>query len=136
MKTGFIMVASVALFIGDALAKPPGCPCSPCACGSCSCGGGGRHHDRTRVGAGVNIDLSGLGRRKAEADPFAVPVESSSTSQGGEKRARSASQGEEKKIGKKAKESGPGNLFAGIQLTGRQAKDVTAESTTKAVSKP
>jgi hypothetical protein len=78
----------------------------------------------------VNIDLSGLGRRKAEADPFAVPVESSSSSQG-EKRSRSASKSEEKKTVKTAKESTSGNLFASVQLTGEHAKDVKAGPGTK-----
>jgi hypothetical protein len=84
----------------------------------------------------VNIDLSGLGRRRTEADPFAVPTESSSTSQGEERKTRFTSQGEEKKTRKKAKESGSGNLFASVQLTGEQAKDVKAGPATKTVSKP
>lgn len=84
----------------------------------------------------MNIDLSGLGRRKAEADPFAVPNESLSTSQGEERKPRSTSQGQEKKSTKKAKESGSGNLFANVQLTGGQAKDVKAGPATKTVSKP
>lgn len=65
-----------------------------------------------RVGVGVNVDLGGVGRRKAEADPFAVPVESSTTSRS-----------EGKKAKKPVKESGSGNTFAHIQLTGEKAKD-------------
>lgn len=76
----------------------------------------------------MSVDLSGVGRRKAEADPFAVPVESSSTS----------SRSEGKKTAKKpAKEStSSGNAFTNIKLTGEKAKDVKVADATQAVSRP
>jgi hypothetical protein len=121
MKIHLILITVVALFIGDVSAKPAGCPCSPCTCSPCSCGGGGgKHHDHARVGVGATVDLSGVGRRKAEADPFAVSSESSTTSRT-----------EEKKAKKQPKESSSGNAFSGIQLTGEKAKTVTIADTNK-----
>ena len=70
--------------------------------------------------------MGGVGRRKAEADPFAVPSEASSTS----------SRSEEKKTKKPARESGSGNAFANIKLTGENAKDIKLADAAKAVSKP
>ena len=67
-----------------------------------------------------------MGRRRAEADPFAVPIESSSTS----------SRSEGKKTKKPAEESGSGNAFANIKLTGQDAKDIKLADASKGVSKP
>lgn len=130
MKIGFIIVASVALFIGDALAKTASCPCSPCTCSPCSCGGsgkGGDKHNRARVGLGVNVDLSGVGHRQTEADPFAVSG-GSATSETHEK----------SKTKKKETSVVKDNPFTGVKLTGNQAKEVTAlsNSPTTAGSKP
>ena len=66
--------------------------------------------------------MSGVGRRKAEADPFA---DSSSTSRT-----------EEKKGKKPPKESSSGNAFSSIQLTGEKAKDVKVADASTIVSKP
>src|SRR5689334_16335065 len=78
------LAAAVALWLqgGSLLAKPAGCPCSPCSCGSCHCGGGGGgggskskgggghhdhhghhddHHHDGGVGVGLSVDLGGVG---------------------------------------------------------------------------
>jgi hypothetical protein len=120
-----LICAGFFVFAGAAPANPSGCSCSPCTCSPCHCGGS-HHRDRARVGVGVGVDLGGVGRRRAEADPFAVPIESSSTS----------SRNEGKKTKKPAKESGAGNAFANIKLTGPDAKDTKLADASKGVSKP
>jgi hypothetical protein len=117
-------IASFFFFTGDILAKPAGCPCSPCTCSPCTCGG---HHDHARIGAAVNVDLSGVGRRQSEADPFAVSS-GSTTSETHEK----------SKTKKKETSVVKGNPFTGVKLTGSQAKELDAlsNSPTTAVSKP
>lgn len=116
MKLAIAFLTVVTLFAGEvviqiAKASPA---CSVCGSSPCTCGGG-KSRDRARVGVGVNVDLSGVGRRKAEADPFAVPANSSSNS----------SQSETRKTRKPSQEStSSGNAFADIKLTGPQSKDV------------
>jgi hypothetical protein len=120
MKTVLISFAVVVLFIGDAIAKPAGCPCSPCSCSPCSCGG---HHDRARVGVGVNVDLGGVGRRRTEADPFAVSGGSA------------ISETHEKSKTKKKEASGTkDNPFTDVKLTGNQAKEVAASANSSTTS--
>ena len=107
------------------------CPCSPCKCSPCTCGGSGSksksggggkhhgdhhgHHDHgggSSVGVGVSVDLSGVGHRTREADPFAA---------GGND--KPVAHTEEKRTTKhKEKEPTTGN-FDEIKLTGRDAKD-------------
>ena len=118
-----MFLASAAFLIGDALAKPAGCPCSPCTCSPCTCGGG--HHDHARVGAAVNVDLGGVGRRRTEADPFAVSGGSA------------ISETHEKSKTKKKEASGTrDNPFTDVKLTGNQAKEVAASANSSTASKP
>jgi hypothetical protein len=124
MKIAAIFITIGSLLIGNVLASPPGCPCSPCTCSPCHCGGG--HHEHARFGVGASVDLGGVGHRQREADPFAVPSESSST----------ASRSEAKKTKKPAKESSSGNAFANVKLTGPDAKDIKLADAAKGVSKP
>lgn len=71
-------------------------------------GGGG-----VGVGVGANIDLGGIGQRRPEADPFAVPAE----------RQPVAARTEEKpKTPKKPREVAKTDPFSSVQLTGPQAK--------------
>src|SRR5256885_8167454 len=86
MNTRFLIVsgaiaAAFCVSVPSAPAKTAGCPCSPCKCSPCTCGGGGKsssggkHHDHgggASVGVGVDVDLSGVGHRTREADPFAA----------------------------------------------------------------
>jgi hypothetical protein len=110
-----IFITTFVFFAGNALAKPAGCSCSPCTCSPCTCGGG--HHDRARVGVGVNVDLGGVGHRKTEADPFAVSGGSTTA------------QTHEKSKTKKKEASGTkDNPFTDVKLTGNQAKDVAASA--------
>ena len=101
MRALFLSVAiaaSTLLFQGETFARTASCPCGVCTCAPCTCGGGSvgkttkstpsktsksesYHKDRERheghgshagVGVGANIDLGGIGHRRAEPDPFAV----------------------------------------------------------------
>jgi len=72
-------------------------------------GGGG-----VGIGVGATIDLSGIGQRRAEADPFAVPAASQPVTARTEEKLPRA---------KKPKETANANPFAGVQLTGEQAKE-------------
>jgi len=66
------------------------------------------------VGVGIDVDLGGIGQRRAEADPFAVPAE----------RQPVIARTEEKpKTPKKPREVAKTDPFAGVQLTGEQAKE-------------
>jgi hypothetical protein len=68
------------------------------------------------VGVGATIDLSGIGQRRPEADPFAVPAGPQPV----------ATRTEEKpKTPKKTREPAKTDPFAGVQLTGAQAKAET-----------
>jgi hypothetical protein len=82
-------------------------------------GNGGPSHDGARagVGVGVNVDLGGIGQRRAEADPFAISG-GISTSQTQEKPEKPKT----KKTGHEVAKSDP---FANVELTGAQAKDQT-----------
>ena len=66
------------------------------------------------VGVGVDVDLGGIGQRRAEPDPFAVPAERQPVI------ARTA---EKPKTPKKPREVAKTDPFAGVQLTGEQAKE-------------
>ena len=70
-------------------------------------GGGG-----AGVGIGATVDLSGIGQRRAEPDPFAVPAQHQPAT----------GRTEEKPAGKKPHEAAKTDPFAGVQLTGEQAK--------------
>jgi hypothetical protein len=125
MKIAAVFVTIGSLLIGDVLAKPAGCPCSPCSCSPCHCGGGGgkHHHDHARVGVGATVDLSGVGRRKAEADPFAVSG-GSAISETHEK----------SKTKKKETSSTKDNPFTDVKLTGNQAKEVAGSANSSTTS--
>jgi hypothetical protein len=65
------------------------------------------------VGVGANIDLGGIGQRRPEADPFAVPAGPQPVT---------ARTEEKPKTPKKPREVAKTDPFAGVQLTGPQAK--------------
>lgn len=86
----YAIAAALCVLTPSAQSKTAGCPCSPCKCSPCTCGGGGskssggkggKHHDDhhghhdhgggSSVGVGVSVDLTGVGHRTPEADPFA-----------------------------------------------------------------
>ena len=79
-------------------------------------GYGGHSHSGAGVGVGVgaNIDLGGIGQRRPEADPFAVPAAP---------RPVTARTEEKPKIPKKPREIAKTDPFADVQLTGEQAKE-------------
>ena len=121
----FLLVGSVAIiFSSNASAA---CPCHPCKCSPCTCGGssggskgGGKHHGKghdhgggSSVGVGVSVDLSGVGHRTREADPFAVGG-------GGDK---PVTHTEEKRTTKKKEREPTTTGFDEIKLTGQEAKD-------------
>ena len=66
------------------------------------------------VGVGVDVDLGGIGQRRAEPDPFAVPAE---------RQPVTAHTAEKPKTPKKPREVAKTDPFAGVQLTGEQAKE-------------
>lgn len=66
------------------------------------------------VGVGANIDLGGIGQRRPEADPFAVPAAPQPVM---------ARTEEKPKTPKKPHETTKTNPFADVQLTGEQAKE-------------
>src|SRR6202011_6227499 len=117
------------LIVGYAFGKPAGCPCSPCTCSPCHCGGGGgksgsKHHgkdrehgDRASVGVGANVDLGGIGHRKAEADPFAVS--------GGGSTSTASHTREKTKTKRRDHDAVEINPFTDVNLTGAQAKGDT-----------
>jgi len=72
----------------------------------------GHSHGGGGVGVSANIDLSGIGHRTAEPDPFAV---------GGGSQPVSHTQ-EKPKTPKKPHTTGPSDPFSDVHLTGRQAK--------------
>jgi hypothetical protein len=74
----------------------------------------GGSHGGVEVGIGATIDLGGIGQRRAEPDPFAVPAE----------RQPVIARTEEKpKTPKKPREVAKTDPFAGVQLTGERAKE-------------
>src|SRR5438270_1901665 len=119
-------LASLAL-AGSSFAKTAGCPCSPCKCAPCTCGGGGsksggggKHHDKEHgghhdhgggVSVGGTLDLSGVGHRSAEPDPFAAG--------GGEK---PVAHTEEKRVTKHKEHEPTTTSFDDIKLTGVEGK--------------
>jgi hypothetical protein len=72
-------------------------------------GGGG-----VGVDIGATIDLGGIGQRRAEPDPFAVPAGPQPVAARTEEKPPAA---------KKPREVAKTNPFAGVQLTGEQAKE-------------
>ena len=66
------------------------------------------------VGVGATIDLGGIGQRRAEPDPFAVPAERQPVTARTEEKPPPA---------KKPREAAKTDPFAGVQLTGEQAKE-------------
>ena|ERR1700730_8835123 len=65
------------------------------------------------VGVGVNVDLGGIGQRRPEADPFAVPAGPQPVTARTEERPPPV---------KKPRKVATSDPFAGVQLTGPQAK--------------
>lgn len=82
--------------------------------------GGKQHgHGRSRgggvgFGVGATIDLGGIGQRRAEPDPFAVPASPQPVT---------ARTQEKPPTAKKPREVAKTDPFAGVQLTGEQAKE-------------
>lgn len=141
MKTRGLLLASaiagtLCISPPSAFTKTAGCPCSPCKCAPCTCGGGGKsssggggkhadhhggdhhgdHHGHdggSSVGVGVSVDLSGVGHRTREADPFA-------TGGGNDK---PVAHTEEKRTTKHKEKEPTTNSFDEIKLTGENAKD-------------
>jgi hypothetical protein len=125
MKTRVIvasfLAANALLFsISSAVAKTASCPCSPCKCSPCTCGGGGskggKHHDKehghgSSVSVGGTVDLSGIGHRTAEPDPFATG--------GGDKPVVHT---EEKRTTKHRDKEPTSSTFDEIKLTGIEGK--------------
>ena len=138
MKATILSVAAASLLIvGNAFAKTASCPCSPCKCSPCTCGGGGSkssggksaksdshpgeregdhhrdHHGHgdSSVGVGGTVDLSGIGHRNTEPDPFAVG--------GGEK---PPAHTEEKRTTKRKEHEPASPTFDDIKLTGKEGK--------------
>jgi hypothetical protein len=119
-----VVIASVAL-VGSSFAKTAGCPCSPCKCAPCTCGGGGsksggggKHHDKEHGGhhehgggVGGTVDLSGVGHRNAEPDPFAA---------GGSE--KPVAHSEEKRTAKHKDHEPKTSTFDDIKLTGVEGK--------------
>jgi hypothetical protein len=132
MRVFVALFASVLIFCcEDARAKTAACPCSPCKCSPCTCGGGkggggkgdkhhkdkeGHGHDRVGVGVGANVDLSGVGQRKPEADPFAVSGGGSTNTPRTQEKHKPRAQ---------EREVPPANPFSDVQLTGQEAKGET-----------
>lgn len=131
MKTRILIVlmsVSAALIftsIGTSFAKTASCPCSPCKCSPCTCGGGGGkgdkqhdkegHHEHTGgVGASVNVDLGGVGQRRAESDPFAVAGGGSSNTSHTQEKHRTKT---------RAHDVATTDPFNDIHLTGQPAKE-------------
>jgi hypothetical protein len=72
-------------------------------------GGGG-----VGVGVGVNVDLGGIGQRRPEADPFAVPAGPQPVAARAEQKLKAPK--------KKTKEVATADPFSHVELTGPQAK--------------
>lgn len=81
--------------------------------------GRGGHHGYSHggggvgVGIGANVDLSDVGQRRAEPDPFAVPAAPQPVTARTQEKAPPA---------KKPREVAKTNPFTNVQLTGPQAK--------------
>src|SRR5437868_4468591 len=119
----FSFIAAGFLFASNAFS----CPCHPCKCSPCTCGGmgsksgGGKHHGDhhhghdhgggASVGVGADVDLSSVGHRTREADPFA---------NGGND--KPVAHTEEKRTTKKKEREPTPTSFDEIALTGDEAK--------------
>jgi hypothetical protein len=66
------------------------------------------------VGVGVNVDLGGIGQRRPEADPFAVPA--------GPQPVAARTEQKPKAPKKKPKEVATSDPFSHVEVTGPQAK--------------
>ncbi len=79
-------------------------------------GNGGHSHGGTGVGVGVgvNVDLGGIGQRRPEADPFAVPAGPQPVAARAEQKLKAPK--------KKTKEVATADPFSHVELTGPQAK--------------
>jgi hypothetical protein len=79
-------------------------------------GNGGHSHSGAGVGVGVgvNVDLGGIGQRRPEADPFAVPAGTQPVAARAEQKPKAPK--------KKAKEVATTDPFSHVELTGPQAK--------------
>jgi len=88
------------------------------------------HSDHVGASVGANIDLGGIGHRRAEADPFAVPHEPVRTAQTEEKVGKPKTKPKEESVTTT-------EAFANVQLTGGQAKATeAANSSAGCESKP
>ena len=67
------------------------------------------------VGVGIDVDLGGIGQRRAEPDPFAVPARPQPVAARTEQKPKA--------LKKKPKEVAKTDPFADVQLTGEQAKE-------------
>jgi Arc/MetJ-type ribon-helix-helix transcriptional regulator len=76
--------------------------------------GHGGHSSHTEVGVGVDIDLSGIGQRRLEPNPFAVS---------GPPAPRTQARTEKPKTKEKQHEITTPNPFANVALTGPEAKE-------------
>jgi hypothetical protein len=73
-----------------------------------------RHSSHTEVGIGVSVDLGGIGQRRPEADPFAIPA--------GPQPVAAHTEQKPKAPGKKPTEVATSNPFSHVELTGPRAK--------------
>jgi hypothetical protein len=72
------------------------------------------HSSHTEVGIGANVDLGGIGQRRPEADPFAIPT--------GRQPVAAHTEQKPKAPGKKPTEVATSNPFSHVELTGPRAK--------------
>jgi hypothetical protein len=139
-----VLVCEGQLFAKTASCPCNPCPCAPCTCGGT---GGGKtsksttsksstektgkgesyhkgkdrhdeHGSHVGVGVGVNIDLGGIGQRRAEPDPFAVG--------GPQPVARTQEKREKPKTKEKQHDITTPNPFSNVELTGPEAKAESA----------
>lgn len=76
--------------------------------------GHGQSHGGVGVGIGATVDLGGIGQRRPEADPFAVPA--------GPQPVAARTEQKTKASRKKPKEVATADPFSHVELTGPQAK--------------
>jgi hypothetical protein len=69
------------------------------------------------VGVGIDVDLGGIGQRRAEPDPFAVPASPQPVAARMEQKPKAPK--------KKPKEVTTSDPFSHVELTGPQAKAET-----------
>jgi hypothetical protein len=80
---------------------------------------GSGHGGGVEVGISATIDLSGIGQRRAEPDPFAVPAAPQPVA---------AHKEEKPLIARKPREIAKTDPFAALQLTGPKAKEAASSS--------